>query len=133
RSNGRESEQAPNGLSDLIPRPPVVGVEDVDELSRDQIRKDQVVVAREERRRPACLGGRLTGQMANEDIRIEQCPHRRAAARFCQVSARMRDHEAPRLPAGRGTLPANSRKSGTFANTARPFRTRNRTRSPALS
>ena len=38
RSNGRESEQAPNGLSDLIPRPPVVGLEDVDELSRDQIR-----------------------------------------------------------------------------------------------
>src|SRR2546426_10254565 len=68
--------------------------------------------------------------MADEDVRVEERPHRRALARFRQVSVRIRDHDEPRFPGGTGTLPASSKNSDTLASTARSRCTRNRTRSP---
>src|SRR5205823_14516347 len=115
------------------PRTLVIGLQDIHELGQDQVREDQFVLSCEECSRSACLTGGITRQVADEDVGIQQRSHRRPAARFRHVSARTRDHEAPRFPDGTGTLPASSRKSGTFARTALPSRTRNKTRSPALS
>ena len=45
RRHGGESEQCPSGLGHGIPRPLVVGLQDVHELSQDQVREDQFVLS----------------------------------------------------------------------------------------
>src|SRR5437773_4876145 len=70
--------------------------------------------------------------MADEDIRIEKRSHFRAVARRRQVLALIAGQAVPFLSGEILTLPARSRKSSTFARTARPSRTRNSTRSPSL-
>src|SRR5437763_5482458 len=133
RSRRWKGEQGASGVRDRPPRPFVEGLEHLHEFGEHEIRKDELVVASEERSRPPSVPGRIARQMADEDVRVAERPHRRASARLPQVSALTRAHEVTLLPGGTGTLPARSRKSGTLARTARSLCTRNQTRSPALS
>ena len=113
-------------------------VEHVDDLGQNQIGQEDLMPGSKERRGPPGLGRRVAGDMPDEDVRVDEDPHgffprilrSRDPACLRHACARTLGHAMPVLPGGGGMVPARSRKSGTFASTARSSWTRNSTRSP---
>ena len=74
---------------------------------------------------------RVAGQVADHDVRVDECCQRCRPARAARVRLRTSSHGVPCLPAGTATVPASSRKSGVFAISARERSTRNSSSSPS--
>lgn len=69
----------------------------------------------------------------NQDVRVDERTHRRAAARSVRVGRTTSAHATLRFAAGTEIVPASSRKSFVRASTARLPSTRNTTSSPSAS
>lgn len=124
-SNGSDTRQ--------LRRSTDVRIGEVEALTLVELDRTQQELRSEAATEGIGLSRGVAGEVPDKDVRIEEALSSTSSPRFLQVSARMRDHDAPRLAGGTGTLPASFKKSGTLARTARPLCTRNRTRSPALS
>src|SRR5215472_1773819 len=69
--------------------------------------------------RPSRLASRVSREVADKDAGVEKNRHRAAAARCSRARRRIVPQEAPLSPAGTGTLPARSKKSGKRLTTTR--------------
>ena len=69
--------------------------------------------------------------MTHQHIGVDERGQRRRPARSRRLRRSTTSHGVPRLLTGTGTLPANERKSGVLANSARERSTRNSTSSPS--
>ena len=132
-ADGAEREYGPQRLGDLEAGGLVEGLQHVGDLGKDQIRQQQLVrLARDSESPEPGLLGRLAGEMADQDVRIDESRHRRAAALVRRASRSTSSQGVPRFAAGTLTEPASWMRSGLRAMIARSPSTLKRTSSPSL-
>ena len=112
---------------------PVHGLEHVDAFGEHQVGQQQPLAASQGRGGARGQVRWIAGEVADQDVGIQEGGQARRPTRARLAWPMISSQGVPRLPAGTGTEPARSRKSGVFATTARERSTLNSTSSPSFS